>query len=340
MPVTSSGCIAHAPMVSAKIKYQNIFFCSPYFSAHLIYSLELVVATFTITHIFILSLLSLLSIYHEISINPLWTYYLIITSIATIRCIILLASMNGHQIKNLLDTIDVAGHEKNHPENNDDFWFDAGANLLCFCDDIIEKGPESVNNWIPKDSPATKSDIFSQPRPNQCSTDSKKCILEALFTIIKKIPNPNEPFNNSIWSQRLRNDYGSQSEPKLNGRTKSFYELALSYICSLTSQMFPDRFVYLECLLLRNVFDTCNICSLLAADVLTFVSRLLKPEYRIAVSQLTFNLCKQAPPNVISIPLSLIQRILDQYDDDGHTRKIFEHRNNYSKSLEAFYGQQ
>lgn len=185
------------------------------------------------------------------------------------------------EIRELIERINNLGHNNEKAnEESEEFWRDSGARLLIFIDQLVVK-TESTFAWVPKDI-----------------SNHKNCILTAIFNILANMSDVNRSFNNSAWND--------DDNPKEN--LISFYELALSRCCSLICQQLSDRFQYIQKLLIKNLFNSSDVCSFFASDIYMFIFRLISPAQRMAMCQLVMNLCRIAPPDKLVNGAALINR--------------------------------
>lgn len=156
---------------------------------------------------------------------------------------------------------------------SDEFWNETGSRVLEIIDSLIES--DKVNFTTTKDY---EKDHLT--------------ILEILFDTLIYVPDLNRPFTYHREDNMI-----------------SYYELAYSRCCAYICQLLPDRFPYIQKLLIKFLFSQHHPCSLLASDVYVLVMRIVHPNQRMAMCQIIMNLCRIAPPDALVKGAALIRRV-------------------------------
>jgi len=175
---------------------------------------------------------------------------------------------------------------------NDEYWLNLGAKLLIVIDRLCRR-PELANSLTPED--------YSR---------KNVCLLDLIFKTLPMIRDVNGPFGEDAWINRheacadLADGDDISSEPN----SMSFYELSLSRCCTLICQLLADHFVYVQKLLIKNLFSSSYVQSMFASDIYMFIMRIIDPRQKASMVMLIMNFCRLAPPEAIVRGAALINR--------------------------------
>lgn len=197
--------------------------------------------------------------------------------------------VNRDDITSVINETNQLYLENKLDQKESEYWSDNAAKVLIFVDDLMIKS-ESVNCWIPK---------------NLNKGNANFSIIELMFTILDNVTNANIPFENTLWSEHLQ----MLASQEFGAQDTSLYELMYSRFCSLFTQMLGDRFPYVQKILIKNLFSTSPVRSVMASDLYVFLMRPLSKHQRTAMCQIVMNMCKLAPPEALVPGVSLINRI-------------------------------
>lgn len=225
--------------------------------------------------------------------------------------------LSSDEILNLVNQINALTLDNTKiDEKNDQFWFDAAANIMIFSRHVINH-VDMINKWIPKEY-----------------GDDCHCLINSLFTVANNLSRwINLPFENTLWESYL-NSLPTTDSNLDSLKKSSLYELLIAHISSLICLLYANRFKYAQILLIKHIFGMSEICSLMAADVYCFIVRVVNPNHKVALCQILMNICKFAPPQQVVAASALINRILDQLD--GASKKLFMYKNRYPECIMHF----
>lgn len=219
---------------------------------------------------------------------------------------------------NLLD--DDGGIDRRSSDDDSKFLKDATVDLMIFTRQNLSN-VELVSKLIPK---------------KYTNSSNIVCLLKSYFIIIKLSSSSklNSPFVNKKWTSFI-NSQLSTTPQNINHQqicdNISLYALALSHCCALISQIYGERFKYIQTVLTKYLFSDSTECSLFASDIYMFITRLINPIHLSNISQFVFNICKFAPSKKVVMGAALVDRMLKQMDEK--TRKTFIYRNRYPECL-------
>lgn len=99
------------------------------------------------------------------------------------------------------------------------------------------------------------------------------------------------------------------TDEKPSGDGSSSYEVSMTkcaaYICCCPG----DKFQLVQKLLLKHIFSESDVRSLFASDLYMFAYRLIHPDFRTPMCQIVMNLCKIAPPEILTKGAALVNRM-------------------------------